>query len=164
MKSAVLVGPLLAVALFSGVATASDDPRAVGEAFCKARLGNDEAATLALLTPSLKEAIKEAEARRDVIAKAAPDEKPPLGDGIPYQAFPDVAETCTVGGVIETAGQSEVQVRYSFADAPGAGWTDRLKLVTEGGKLLVDDVVYANVANGEPDLGLRQVLFEAFDQ
>ena len=60
------VTPLLAVALFSGVATASDDPRAVGEAFCKARLGNDEAATLGLLTPSLKEAIKEAEARRKV--------------------------------------------------------------------------------------------------
>jgi hypothetical protein len=161
MRSVVLVGPLLAVALFPGVVTASDDPRAVGEAFCKARLGNDEAATLGLLTPALREAIKEAEARRDIIAKAAPDEKPPLGDGIPYQAFPDVAETCEV---IETAGQSEVQVRYSFADAPDAGWTDRLKLVTEGGKVLVDDVIYANVANGEPDLGLRQVLFEAFDQ
>jgi hypothetical protein len=164
MRSAVLVGPLVAVALFSGVAIASDEPRAVGEAFCKARLGNDEAATLGLLTPSLKKAIEEAEARRDIIAKAAPDEKPPLGDGIPYQAFPDVAETCEVGDVIETAGHIEVQVRYSFADTPGAGWTDRLKLVTEGGKLLVDDVIYANVANGEPGLGLRQILFEAFDQ
>jgi hypothetical protein len=25
-------------------------------------------------------------------------------------------------------------------------------------------VIYANVANGEPGLGLRQILFEAFDQ
>jgi hypothetical protein len=156
--------PFMAAALFSGAAIASDDPRAIGEAFCTARLGNDEAATLALLTPSLKKAIEEAEARRDIIAKAAPDEKPPLGDGIPYQAFPDIPESCEVGDVAEKAARVEVQIRYSFADAPDAGWTDRLNLVTEGGRLLIDDVTYANVANGEPDYGLRQVLFGAFDQ
>jgi hypothetical protein len=39
-----------------------------------------------------------------------------------------------------------------------------LKLVAEGGRLLVDDIIFANVANGEPDQGLRRALFEAFDQ
>jgi hypothetical protein len=30
--------------------------------------------------------------------------------------------------------------------------------------LLIDDIIFANVANGEPDLGLRRLLFDAFDQ
>ena len=46
-----------------GDAIAADDPKFVGDAFCIARLGDDEAATLALLTPSLVKAIDEAKAR-----------------------------------------------------------------------------------------------------
>ena len=53
---------------------------------------------------------------------------------------------------------------YLFPETPNADWTDRLKLVAEGDRLLVDDIIFANVANGEPDQGLRKVLFEAFDQ
>ena len=59
---------------------------------------------------------------------------------------------------------SEAEVTYRFPDTPNADWTDRLKLVPEGDKLLVDDILFANVANGEPDQGLRLVLFNAFDQ
>jgi hypothetical protein len=36
--------------------------------------------------------------------------------------------------------------------------------VAEGDRLLVDDVLFPNVANGEPDQTLRKVLFQAFDQ
>jgi hypothetical protein len=163
MRFAVQAGLLLAATLFSSVAFA-DDPRTVAEAFCRARLGNDEAATLALLTPSLARVIEEAKARNDVIAKATPDEKPPFGDGIPYQAFPDAAERCNAGKVEEKPGRIEIEVNYQFPQTPKANWTDRLKLVAEGDKLLVDDVLFADVANGEPDQGLRKVLFEAFDQ
>jgi hypothetical protein len=154
---------LLVAALFAGGAFAADDPRAVAAAFCKARLADDEAATMALLTPSLVKVIEEAKARSDVIAKATPDEKPPFGDGIPYQSFPDVAEGCEAGEVSDKTG-IEIEVKYLFPKTPNADWTDRLKLVTEGDRLLVDDILYANVANGEPDQGLRQALFEAFDQ
>jgi hypothetical protein len=154
---------LLVAALFAGGAFAADDPRAVAAAFCKARLADDEAATMALLTPSLVKVIEEAKARSDVIAKATPDEKPPFGDGIPYQSFPDVAEGCEAGEASDKTG-IEIEVKYLFPKTPNADWTDRLKLVTEGDKLLVDDILYANVANGEPDQGLRQALFEAFDQ
>jgi hypothetical protein len=154
---------LLVAALFAGGAFAADDPRAVAAAFCKARLADDEAATMALLTPSLVKVIEEAKARSDVIAKATPDEKPPFGDGIPYQSFPDVAEGCEAGEAGDQTG-IEIEVKYLFPKTPNADWTDRLKLVTEGDKLLVDDILYANVANGEPDQGLRQALFEAFDQ
>ena len=154
---------LLVAALFAGGAFAADDPRAVAAAFCKARLADDEGKTLALLTPSLVKVIEEAKARSDVIAKATPDEKPPFGDGIPYQSFPDVAEGCEAGEASDKTG-IEIEVKYLFPKTPNADWTDRLKLVTEGDKLLVDDILYANVANGEPDQGLRQALFEAFDQ
>jgi hypothetical protein len=164
MRFAVRIGPLLAALLLSGAALAADDPRAVAEAFCKARLADDEAATLALLTPSLIKEVDKAKARSDVIAKATPDEKPPFGDGIPYQAFPDIAQVCEAGKTVEKSGRVEVQVNYLFPETPNADWTDRLKLVTEGGRLLVDDILYANVANGEPDQGLRKALFEAFDQ
>lgn len=155
---------LLGVALFAAGAVAADDPRSVAEAFCKARLGDDEAATLALLTPSLVKVIDEAKARNDVIAKATPDDKSPFGDGIPYQAFPDVAPSCEAGKVTDASGRVEVEVTYLFPEAPKADWTDRLKLVAEGDTLLIDDIIFANVANGEPDQGLRKVLFEAFDQ
>ena len=164
MRFAVQLGPLLAAMLFSGAAFAADDPRAIAEAFCKARLADDGAATLALLTPSLVEEIDKAKARNDVIAKATPDEKPPFGDGIPYQAFPDMAQGCGAGKVMEKSGRVEIEVNYLFPETPKANWTDRLKLVTEGDGLRIDDIIFANVANGELDQGLRKVLFEAFDQ
>jgi hypothetical protein len=153
----------LAISLFAGSAFA-DDPRAVAEAFCKARLAGDETATLALLRPSLVKMIAEAKARSDVIAEATPDEKPPFGDGIPYQAFPDVAQGCEPGESSETSGRVEVEIDYVFPGTPNAGWTDRLKLAAEDDRLLVDDILFADVANGVPDQGLRRALFEAFDQ
>jgi hypothetical protein len=163
MRFRLMIAPL-AVALSAGGALAADEPRGVAEAFCKARLADDEGKTLALLTPSLVKVIEEAKARNDVIAKATPDEKPPFGDGIPYQAFPDVAQGCEAGEISDKSGRVEVEVSYLFPDTPNADWTDRLKLVVDGHRLLIDDILFANVANGEPDQGLRRVLFDAFDQ
>src|SRR5688572_15809959 len=163
MRFGFKIVPLVA-ALVAGGAFAADDPRAVAAAFCKARLADDEPATLALLTPSLVKVIEEAKARNDVIAKATPDEKPPFGDGIPYQAFPDVAQGCEAGEISDRSGRVEVEIDYLFPETPKANWTDRLKLVVDGDRLLIDDILFANVANGEPDQGLRRVLFDAFDQ
>ena len=159
-----LIGSLFAVVLWAGNSFAGADAGTLGEAFCKARIANDEEATRALLTPSLVKVIEEAEARSDLVAKSVPDEKPPLGDGIPYQAFPDVPAGCDVGAVIDKAGYVEVTVTYRFPDTPNADWSDRLKVVSDDGKAMVDDVIYANVANGEPDLSLRQILMDTFDQ
>jgi hypothetical protein len=163
MRFGFMIVPL-AMALFTGGAFAADDPRSVAEAFCKARLADDEAATLALLTPPLVKVIEEAKARNDVIARATPDEKPPFGDGIPYQAFPDVADGCEAGEISDSSGRVEVEIDYLFPQTPKANWADRLKLVADGDRLLIDDILFANVANGEPDQGLRRVLFDAFDQ
>lgn len=154
----------LAAMLLPGSAYGAEEPRSVAEAFCKARVADDEPATLRLVTTSLAAAIEHAKARSDVIAKAAPGEKPPFGDGIPYQAFADIAGICDVGETSEKAGVIEVEVKYRFPETSNADWTDRLKLATEDGRLLVDDILFADVANGEPDQGLRRALFEAFDQ
>jgi hypothetical protein len=69
-----------------------------------------------------------------------------------------------VGEISDKSSRIEIEVNYLFPETPNASWTDRLKLVAEGEKLLVDDILFANVANGEPDQGLRRALFEAFDQ
>lgn len=157
----------LAALLVAGIAVdgvGAEDAPVIGEAFCKARLADDELATRALLTKSLVTVIEEAEARREIVAKAAPGEKPPLGDGIPYQAFPDLVGTCEVGRTVEKAGRVEQEITYRFPDAPNAGWTDRINLAKEDGRLAIDDVLYANVANSDPGYSLRRVLFDAFDQ
>ena len=55
-------------------------------------------------------------------------------------------------------------MKYRFSRDAECRLDRRLKLVAEGDGLLIDDILFANVANGEPDQGLRQALFEAFDQ
>ena len=61
-------------------------PEHIAQIFCLARIGNDMAPVEGLLTPGLTSAIAAAEAENAVIAAQHPDEKPPLGDGIPWQS------------------------------------------------------------------------------
>ncbi len=157
-------GFLLFAILSSGAASAFETPQQVGAAFCAARMKNDEKQVRALLSPSLLEVIEEAETRNDAIAKATPDEKPPLGDGIPWQGFPDQAPLCKAGEAKQVPGRTEVLVRYEFPDTPNAGWTDKLLLVSAGSGLLIDDILYQIPANHTEQIGLRSVLFNAFDQ
>jgi len=149
---------------FAGHALAAETPRAVAEKFCATRLEDDEKALRALLTPSLIKSIEEAEARNDIIAKASPDEKPPFGDGIPYQSFPDAAPVCEVGEEKQAPGRTEIEVRYMFQDTEGANWTDRLVLIASDGRLLIDNVVFETSVNDTDEISLRSVLFNAFDQ
>ena len=150
--------------LGAGPVFAADKPQEIGAAFCEARLHNDNRAMRSLLSPSLQKTIQEAEARNKVIAEATPGEKPPFGDGIPYQSFPDQAPVCQVGEVREVSGHAEVDINYAFPETPNANWTDRLKLLPQAEGFLIDDILFADVANGTPNQGLRRVLFEAFDQ
>lgn len=155
MPSALLRQPCLA----------ADTPRALAEKFCATRLDNDEKALRPLLTSSLVKAIEEAEARNDIIAKASPDEKPPFGDGIPYQSFPDAAPVCEVGEEKRVPGRTEIEVRYLFPDnTSGANWTDRLVLIASEDLLLIDNVIFETSVNDTDEISLRSVLFNAFDQ
>lgn len=136
----------------------------LAESFCQARLAGDEPATQGLLTPALRDAIKVAEDRNQVIAEANPGEKPPFGDGIPYQRFPDTADSCTAGAPVEKISAVEVPVSYAFKDAPAAGWSDTLMLVGAGAGYLVDDIVFGGSPDGGEPTSLRDMLISAFDQ
>lgn len=145
------------------VASEPDAAAEVAARFCAARLVYDEAATRALLTPGLVAAIAEAEARNKVLADANPDEKPPLGDGIPYAAYPDAPQTCEPGAAAAEDGRRMVDVRYGFDG--GGGWTDRLVTAeAAGGGVLVDDVLYAQFPTDSEQYGLRRALIASFDQ
>jgi hypothetical protein len=137
-------------------------PEQVGEVFCIARLGNDMAPVEGLLTTELKTAIADAEATTDASQKAPLDEKPPLGDGIPWQAFPDYADQCKPGDVTLMMDEAAIAIDYAFKDYPDANFSDSLKLklvddATIGTKVWrIDNVAYANEGD------LRTVLVSAF--
>lgn len=104
-------------------------PAQFGEIFCIARLGNDMGPVTGILAAHLADAIAVAESKDAEWAQANPGDKPPLGDGIPWQSWPDYAPQCTVGNVTENLdGSAEVELRYGFPDAPSADFTDRLML------------------------------------
>ena len=136
-------------------------PQQVGQIFCIARLGNDMAPVEGLLTAGLAAAIADAEARNELIQKAHPDEKPPLGDGIPWQAVPDYADQCRPGNVIFMMDEARIGIDYAFTSYPDANFTDTLtlKLVEDelGTKVWrIDNIAYAN------DGDLRTALSSAF--
>lgn len=138
-------------------------PEQVGEIFCISRIGNDMAPVEGLLTVELKAAIAEAEAKNDAIQQAHPDEKPPLGDGIPWQAFPDYAAECKVGQVTREADQATVDISYGFPEYPDANFTDRLQLRLVSYPMVseplwrIDDLTYATEGD------LRTTLVSAFE-
>jgi hypothetical protein len=154
----------LAMLLAGGPCLAAEGANKLAAAFCAARLADSEAEVKPLLTPSLLELIGEAEARNKAAAEANPDEKPPFGDGIPYQAFPDKADTCRAGQAAAEAGRIELPIVYGFEQAADANWTDTLVLLSAGGKLLIDDIRFQGSADGSAIVSLREILSEAFDQ
>jgi len=161
-----------AIALFVSSAVAADNELTgqmvvlkaaqIGQIFCLSRLGNDEAVIAGILTQSLRQAIADAEAKDADYAKKNPDEKPPLGDGIPWQSSPDYAAKCETGLVTLSKTDAKVEIKYGFPDAPGANFTDTLilrKLPIDGmdvGYWRIDDVLYPDGTD------LRKSLISAF--
>ncbi len=139
-------------------ACAPDSPEAFGMAFCANIQKGDDAKMNILLSPSLKSFIKDAETANDKIAKAAPDEKPPLGDGIPWKAYQDYAPLCRVGNLAAQGDVQMVDIHHGFADTPNADWTDRLVLIQQDGKWMLDDVRYGPGY----DSGLRAQVTQSF--
>jgi hypothetical protein len=128
---------VLAILLAAGIATApaiADDtmatlkPEHIGQIFCFSRLGNDEAVLDGILTAELKTAIADARTKDEAYEKQYPGEKPPLGDGIPWQAWPDYAAECTVGLVTLMKTDAKVEINYTFPEDAAANFTDTLLL------------------------------------
>lgn len=145
-----------AVLSASPAAAQESDPGAlIGRLFCQMR-SEGEPAIRYLLTRSLLTEIDKALAKNDVIAAARPDEKPPLGDGVPFQAYQDFAPECRVATI---DGGPDVNVEHVFPDQPAGNWTDRLVVVTEDGLAKIDDILYGPE---KFETGLREVLATAF--
>jgi hypothetical protein len=131
MRSSFLA--LLITSSLAILPTAADDsmvtlePEQIGQIFCLSRTGNDEGPIEGLLTPDLDALIADAWTRSDAWEAANPGEKPPLGDGVPWQAWPDYAPTCTVGAVTLMKTDAKVEIAYGFEDA-SANFTDTLLL------------------------------------
>lgn len=146
---------LLPGATFSAEATPAD----FGATFCKGSLDNDMAAIEAALTPDLASVIAEAEAKNAEIQAAAPDEKPPLGDGLPWRSWPDYADGCEVGAITTDGDKTLVEIRYSFSTSPDANYTDQLVLIPAADTPVswqLDDVRLID------DMTLRSALAGAF--
>lgn len=130
----ILLAALAATAFAALPASAGDTgmvtlkPEQIAQIFCLSRLGNDEAVIEGILTDDLKSAIADAEQKDDDWAKEYPGEKPPLGDGIPWQAWPDYAATCSVGLTTLMKTDAKVEIAYGFPDDPAADFTDTLLL------------------------------------
>lgn len=160
-------GPALAAMLWGlspgGPVAAQETAGELAARFCAARTAGDEEATRALASQALLAAIAEAERRNAAIAAAQPGEKPPLGDGIPWQAFPDMAPQCTPGALRDGGNRVTVDLAYVFPGLKDGGWTDRVVIVEEGGTRRVDDVLYQQFTTDSTQHGLRRTLSEVFD-
>lgn len=135
-------------------------PEQIGQIFCISRLGNDMAPVEGLVTDELDAAIELAENQNDAYEDAHPGEKPPLGDGLPWQAAPDYAAECTVGEVTLMMDEATVAIDYGFPEYPDANFTDTLKLKLVEGEYeekvwRIDDVAFA-------EGNMRDILVSAF--
>jgi hypothetical protein len=161
-----LAASVAAIALGAAPAAAQDmvtlTPAQIGQIFCLSRVGNDMAPVSGLLTAGLRDAIVEAEAKNTAYEAANPGDKPPLGDGIPWQTAPDYAATCTPGDVTFKMDEADVKIAYGFPDYPDANFTDTLQLrlvddpVTDARLWRIDNVGYAE------DGDLRTMLASIF--
>lgn len=103
-------------------------PEQIGQIFCLSRIGNDTGPIEGLLTGDLETAIADADKKDAAWEDANPGEKPPLGDGIPWQAWTDYAPECTIGLVTLMKADAKVEIRYAFPDSADANFTDTLIL------------------------------------
>ena len=147
---------LLPCTTFAGEST----PESFGATFCKASVEGDMSPVEAALTPDLAKIIAEAETKNAEIQAAAPDEKPPLGDGLPWRSWTDYADGCEVGDITDDAGKALVEIRYSFTTSPDANYADYLVLIpatTGSDSWQLDDITLID------GMTLRSVLAGAFD-
>ena len=129
---------------------------ALAGTFCAAMVdGTPDPVTL--VTPDLGDAIAAALARNAEIQAATPDEKPPLGDGVPWASWPDKPDTCDIEVTEAYDGAAMVNVSYGFTYAPDANYTDTLVLTEGDGGWAIDDVVLID------NQTLRNLIVSAFD-
>jgi hypothetical protein len=140
------------------------EPEQIGQIFCIGSLGNDMAPVEAMLSDDLSVTVANAWARNAGFVEQAPDEKPPLGDGLPWRTYPDYADGCTVGEALMEREMASVVINYTFSDYPDANYSNELILrpttFADGAPLVwrIDDI---DLGNGQT---FRSALAGAFQQ
>jgi hypothetical protein len=136
----------LPLALVIAAPAAAAEPQmpahVVAEMFCMARTVGDMSLVSDYLSSRLYTAVGQALVRNDEIQKQFPDEKPPLGDGVPWASYQDAVSSCIVDYAAASSTPTAIPVTYDFPDAPDAGWTDTLLLVQVDGEWQLDDIQY----------------------
>ncbi len=114
--------------------------------YCAAAIRFDEAAAEILMSPALRSLIAEARSANDAYLTKYPEDKPPLGDGLPLTGYQDAAESCLPESVTE----SSAVLVFAPASSPTDIWRDQIEFeVQADGTLAVSDILYA------PDLTQR---------
>lgn len=145
----------------AGVAEESLTPEDVAEVFCAARVAGDMEPVAEFVTMGLWAALASAFDQNEEWAAANPGEKPPLGDGVPWQSWPDRPSECVVEKVSYEMDESRVWIEYRFAEAPDAGFRDVLELRLTASERGTMDWRLDNVSYGT-DGDLRTALLSAF--
>ncbi|MFC0012154.1 hypothetical protein [Devosia nitrariae] len=145
-------------------------PAMIGEMFCIGLVGGDMEAVRSAMTTGLNAAIDAALERNDALQTAQPDEKPPLGDGVPWSGASDYSPQCTPAVASQSADTAEVTVRHTFPDEPVGDYEDTLFLVTVEGRYgetlwRIDDIAYDTGGDigYEPGFTLRKTLVSTFE-
>ena len=125
---AALLGGTFALPALADDTMVTLKPEQIGQIFCLSRTGNDEAVIAGILSDELASSIDDAWEANEAWEQANPGDKPPLGDGIPWQSWPDYASDCTVGLVTLMKTDAKVEIQYGFPDQPDANFTDTLLL------------------------------------
>lgn len=166
--SSALIALLLSAPAFAQ--SPPSGPAMIGEIFCIGLVGGDMEAVRAAMTTDLNAAIDAALERNDVLQAAQPDEKPPLGDGVPWTGAPDYSPQCTPAVAGQSDDTAEVTVRHAFPDEPAGDYEDTLLLVTVPGRYgetlwRIDDIAYDTSGDigYEPGHTLRETLVSAFE-
>lgn len=138
-----LLGLSLVFGLFAFAACGNDyTAEDTAQIFCNyTKTGNDDIPQQRLTT-QLAADIEAAKKVNDKFVNAAPSDKPPLGDGIPFQALQDTATGCEVRTISKTADGKLAEIRHMFPSEPSADWSDYLVLKNEDGMWRIDNVVF----------------------
>ncbi len=138
------VAALLVSATAASAQVAPLTPTELGTLFCEATQSGDMSAVKSYFADELDVAIALAEADSAVRQLAKPDEKPPLGDGVPWASYPDAADECTVVYVNDNATPTEVAIARKYVGGADADHQDVLLVTGTGFDIRLDDVRYAD--------------------
>lgn len=137
---AVVLGMTCAIALAGETKHKPGSPHHLATQFCdyyQARNLDERYADI--VTTSLHRRIADVELKNRVFSYRHPGDKPPLGDGLPFQSVLDRG-SCHTGTVSASAGRVVATVSYDLGD--GVPIRDQLVTVREKRQWKIDDILF----------------------